>query len=68
MHGIIHNLNVEYMSPNSLNAYSGNARTNSQDQLKQIAKSIKEFGFTTPILIDNQKTIISKPGDIWELG
>ena len=33
--------------------YQNNARTHSAQQIEQIVKSIKEFGFTNPLLIDN---------------
>ncbi|EIO4560676.1 hypothetical protein LQM11_001232 [Vibrio parahaemolyticus] len=32
--------------------YINNARTHFQEQVKQIASSITEFGFTNPVLID----------------
>ena len=34
--------------------YVNNSRTHSDDQVNQIASSIKKFGFTSPILIDEQ--------------
>jgi DNA modification methylase len=39
-----------------------NSRTHSDDQVAQIAASIKEFGFTNPILIDDHETIIAGHG------
>lgn len=36
----------------SLIPYGSNARTHSAEQVAQIAASIKEFGFTNPILTD----------------
>ena len=39
-----------------------NARTHSQKQIKKIAKSIQQFGFTTSILIDKENTIIAGHG------
>ena len=35
--------------------YVNNSRTHSEEQINQIASSIKEFGFTSPILIDEQR-------------
>ena len=32
--------------------YARNARTHSEDQVAQIAASIKEWGWTTPVLVD----------------
>lgn len=42
--------------------YINNARTHSEEQVKQIAASIKEFGFTNPILIDEDNGIIAGHG------
>ena len=39
-----------------------NARTHTQSQIRQIAKSITEFGFTNPILIDETNRIIAGHG------
>jgi len=45
-----------------LTAYANNSRTHSDEQTKQIASSIKEFGFTNPILIDERNGIIAGHG------
>ena len=42
--------------------YVNNARTHSDEQILQIASSIKEFGFTNPILIDGENGIIAGHG------
>ena len=42
--------------------YINNARTHDEHQISQIASSIKEFGFTNPILIDEQGGIIAGHG------
>lgn len=42
--------------------YARNARTHSPEQVLQIAASIKEFGFTNPILIDVDNNIIAGHG------
>lgn len=39
-----------------------NARTHSEEQVTQIASSIKEFGFNNPILIDGDKGVIAGHG------
>lgn len=39
--------------------YPANSRTHSDDQINQLVNSIKEFGFTNPILIDEHNTIIA---------
>jgi DNA modification methylase len=42
--------------------YARNSRTHSDEQVAQIAASIKEFGWTNPILIDGEKGIIAGHG------
>ena len=42
--------------------YANNARTHSDEQVAQIAASIKEFGWTNPILIDGENGIIAGHG------
>lgn len=42
--------------------YVNNARTHSEEQINQIAASIKEFGFTNPVLIDKDNGIIAGHG------
>ena len=42
--------------------YAANSRTHSDAQVAQIAASIKEFGWTNPILIDGENTIIAGHG------
>ena len=44
--------------------YINNSRTHSDEQVSQIASSIKEFGFTNPVLIDEQGGIIAGHGRI----
>jgi len=44
--------------------YVNNSRTHSDEQVSQIASSIKEFGFTVPVLIDEQGGLIAGHGRI----
>lgn len=44
--------------------YIGNARTHSEDQIKQIASSIKEFGFLSPIVTDGENGILAGHGRV----
>ena len=44
--------------------YSNNARTHSDEQVAQIAASIKEFGFTNPVLVDGDNGIIAGHGRV----
>ena len=51
-------LKVEYKKISDLIPYVNNTRTHSDTQVLQIASSIKEFGFTNPILIDEEGGVI----------
>lgn len=42
--------------------YARNSRTHSKEQIKKLRSSIREFGFTNPILIDSQNNIIAGHG------
>jgi hypothetical protein len=55
-------LAIEYESVEALIPYAANSRTHSDAQVAQIAASIKEFGWTNPILIDGDNTIIAGHG------
>tara|TARA_R100001163_G_C4996038_1_gene146886 strand:- start:33 stop:572 length:540 start_codon:yes stop_codon:yes gene_type:complete len=52
---------VEYKT-NELKPYENNSRTHDETQIEQIVNSITEFGFTNPILIDENKNIIAGHG------
>ena len=56
------NLNIEYLKRDQLIPYINNSRTHDDKQVKQIAGSIKEFGFTNPLLIDEDGGIIAGHG------
>ena len=55
---------IEYHSPHDLQPYKRNARTHSKAQIKQIADSIEEFGFTNPILINAKNMILAGHGRV----
>lgn len=55
---------VEKIPVESLIPYARNARTHSDDQVAQIAASIREFGFCNPVLIDGVKGIIAGHGRV----
>ena len=44
--------------------YVNNSRTHSDEQVNQVASSIKEFGFTSPVLIDEQGGIVAGHGRV----
>ena len=54
--------NVQRRSIDSLTPYARNSRTHSDEQVAQIAASIKEWGFTNPILIEPDGGIIAGHG------
>ena len=53
---------VERWDINRLIPYAQNSRTHSPAQVAQIAASIREWGWTTPILVDTEGTIIAGHG------
>ena len=53
---------LEYLPLESLKAYERNTRTHSEEQIEQLKNSITEFGFTNPILIDENNVIIAGHG------
>ena len=55
---------IEQVSIDKLIPYARNSRTHSDAQVAQIAASIKEFGFTNPVLIDGDGGIIAGHGRI----
>ena len=55
-------LQIEMVDPDRLIPYLRNARTHSQEQVEQIAASIREFGFTNPILIGDDDVLIAGHG------
>lgn len=57
-------LNIEPVSLDRLIPYARNSRTHSDAQVAQIAASIKEFGFTNPVLIDGEGGIIAGHGRV----
>lgn len=55
-------LKINYRGTADLIPYVNNSRTHSEQQVQQVASSIKEFGFTNPILIDESDGIIAGHG------
>ncbi|KVG09877.1 site-specific DNA-methyltransferase [Burkholderia thailandensis] len=58
------NLHIDYRPIESLIPYARNARTHSEEQVAQIAASIREFGFNNPVLVDGQHGVIAGHGRI----
>jgi DNA modification methylase len=57
-------LAIEYRPIGDLIPYARNARTHSEAQVALIAGSIREFGFTNPILVDGENGIIAGHGKV----
>lgn len=55
---------LERLPLDRLIPYANNSRTHSEEQVAQIAASIREFGFTNPILIDEADGIIAGHGRV----
>jgi len=64
-HKLDHNLmlrSYNLKSADELVRYKANSRTHSSEQIQQIVASITEFGFTNPLLIDENNIIIAGHG------
>lgn len=55
-------MEIKYKKLSDLKPYENNARTHSEEQVAQICASIREFGFTNPLLIDENGGIIAGHG------
>ena len=55
---------IEHLPLDTLIPYARNSRTHSPEQIAQVAASIREFGFTNPVLIDAQGGIIAGHGRV----
>jgi DNA modification methylase len=60
----VNQLTVTYEEIQNLVPYVRNARTHSKHQIRQIAESIRTFGFTNPVLVNRSKMIIAGHGRI----
>lgn len=58
----IRDLRIDMVQVSSLKPYPGNARAHSAKQIDQIAGSIRQFGWTNPILIDASGGVIAGHG------
>src|ERR1700686_1170607 len=57
-------LKIAYKSPGKLKPRARNPRTHTKKQIQQIAASIREFGFISPVLIDGTDGIIAGHGRV----
>ena len=58
------NPKINMLATKDLIPYARNTRTHSDEQVNQIVSSIKEFGFTNPVLIDKESMIIAGHGRV----
>ena len=56
--------NIIYVPIADLKSYPKNARVHSPKQIQKLQASIQQFGFTNPVLIDKNKTIIAGHGRV----
>ncbi len=59
-----HTDRLEIVSIDKLIPYANNARTHSDEQIRQIQASLREFGFVNPVLIDKDCGIIAGHGRV----
>jgi len=55
-------LKIEYLSKNDLKPYANNAKIHTAEQVEQIKKSIREFGFNDPIAVWHDNEIVEGHG------
>lgn len=67
-HPTLRNLEITYRDIETLKTYPRNTRTHSRKQIRQIAESIRTFGFTNPILIGEDGEIIAGHGRLQAAG
>ena len=51
-------MNVEWVKPSDLVPYEKNAKLHPDDQVEHIANSIKMFGWTQPIVVDEHNVVV----------
>lgn len=61
-------MKIEQLKTADLIPYARNSRIHSDSQVAQIAGSIREFGFTNPVLIDADNGIIAGHGRVMAAG
>lgn len=55
---------IEHIATDALVPYARNSRTHSPEQVAQLGRSMREFGFTNPVLIDEHNTLIAGHGRV----
>ena len=57
-------IEIKYKSIKDLKPYKKNAKKHPKEQIERIANSIKEFGFTQPVIIDKDNYVVAGHGRI----
>lgn len=57
-------MNIVYKNIKELKPYKKNAKKHNKEQVEQIANSIKEFGFTQPVIVDKNNCVVAGHGRI----
>lgn len=57
-------MNVRSIDPNSVTLYEKNAKYHPKAQVKQIAESIRRFGFRQPIVVDRNNVVVIGHGRV----
>jgi ParB-like chromosome segregation protein Spo0J len=55
---------LEIVPVADLRPWRRNPRTHSKKQIRQLSESIKQFGFTNPVLIDRDNTMLAGHGRV----
>ena len=55
-------MELEYLNINELKEYKGNAKRHPKKQIKQIIKSIEDYGYNDPIAVDENNMILEGHG------
>ena len=53
---------IKPVAPDALRPHPSNARTHPKKQRRRLAKAIKRFGFTVPIIVDENGVILAGHG------
>lgn len=57
-------IEIKYKNIKELKPYKKNAKKHPKEQVERIANSIKEFGFTQPVIVDKDNCVVAGHGRI----
>lgn len=57
-------MNVVYKNISELKPYKNNTKKHPKEQVERIAESIRQFGFTQPVLVDKNNVVVAGHGRI----